>query len=145
MSQRPSQRPHQRHHARRPRRGAGIATAVAVLLPALLIADAAAAGEADVEQAEILREAGGTYRISATVRHADTGWDHYADGWEVVAPDGTVIARRELLHPHAEEQPFTRSLGGVAIPAGIDRVRIRARDSVHGLGGEEVILEVPIE
>jgi hypothetical protein len=142
---RPHQRPHQPHHAHRRRRSAAIATAVAVLLPALVIANAAVGGEADVETAEIAREAGGTYRISATVRHDDTGWDHYADAWEVVAPDGTVIARRELLHPHVEEQPFTRSLGGVEIPAGIDRVRIRARDSVHGLGGAEVVLEVPIE
>ena len=27
-----------------------------------------------------------------TVRHADTGWDHYADKWDVVAPDGAVLA-----------------------------------------------------
>ena len=42
-----------------------------------------------------------------TVQHADTGWDHYADAWEVLAPDGTVLGTRTLLHPHTDEQPFT--------------------------------------
>ena len=140
-----SQRQRQREHPHWRRLGAAIATAVAVLLRSLLHTGVAAAGEAGVERTEIAREAGGTYRISVTVRHDDTGWDHYADAWEVVASDGSVIAVRELLHPHVDEQPFTRSLGGIEIPAWIDRVRIRARDSVHGLGGEEVVLEVPAE
>jgi hypothetical protein len=28
----------------------------------------------------------------------------------VLAPDGTVLGRRELLQPHETEQPFTREL-----------------------------------
>jgi hypothetical protein len=73
-----------------------------------------------------------------TVRHADEGWDHYADAWEVVAPDGTVLATRELQHPHVGEQPFTRELEGVQVPPAVTSVRIRARDSKHGFGGREV-------
>jgi hypothetical protein len=69
------------------------------------------------------------------VRHVDEGWDHYADRWEVLSPDGEVLGVRELLHPHVDEQPFTRSLTGVAIPEGVDEVEVRARDSVHGFGG----------
>jgi hypothetical protein len=56
----------------------------------------------------------------------------------VLTPDGKVLATRVLRHPHVEEQPFTRGLAGVHVPAEVDRVRIRAIDSVHGLGGEEV-------
>jgi hypothetical protein len=47
-----------------------------------------------------------------------------------------------LLHPHETEQPFTRSLGGVEVPEGIDRVILRANDSVHGLGGAEATVEL---
>lgn len=102
----------------------------------------ARAGEADVVAVEVSREAAGVYRFTVTVRHADTGWDHYADAWQVMAPDGDVLATRALLHPHVNEQPFTRSLSGVAIPAGVETVRIRAHDSEHGFGGAE--LELPI-
>ena len=99
---------------------------------------AAVAGEADVLAASAYPTGGGTWRFEVTVRHADTGWDHYADKWEVVGPDGAVYGTRVLLHPHETEQPFTRSLGGVAIPEGVSEVTLRAHDSVHGLGGEEV-------
>ena len=60
----------------------------------------------------------------------------------MLAPDGTVLGVRVLTHPHVDEQPFTRSLSGVAIPPGIDTVTVRARDSVHGLGGVEIEVNV---
>jgi hypothetical protein len=75
---------------------------------------------------------GGTWRFDVTLRHPDTGWDHYTDAWEVLLPDGTSLGVRILDHPHVEEQPFTRSLSGIAIPAGTDHVLIRARCSVDG-------------
>ena len=93
------------------------------------------AGEADVVAAEAVRAADGTWRFSVTVRHADEGWDHYADAWDVVAPDGTVLATRILHHPHVDEQPFTRSLSGVVIPEDVATVTVRAHDSAHGHGG----------
>jgi hypothetical protein len=114
----------------------------ALVSAGLLSASAAAAGEADVVDAEI-HKTGGQYRVIVTVRHADEGWDHYADQWRVVAPDGTVLGTRTLHHPHETEQPFTRSLGGVEIPAGVSAVTIEARDSVHGRGGKTLTLEVP--
>ena len=55
---------------------------------------------------------------------------------------GRLIATRTLLHPHVREQPFTRSLSGVVIPEGVTRVIIRAHDKEHGLGGEEVTVEL---
>lgn len=112
---------------------------------ALLIglSSSAIAGQADVLKAEINRQADGNYRIAATLRHADSGWDHYANRWEVLGPDGKVIATRTLLHPHVNEQPFTRSLSGISIPPTWTWVKIRAHDLVHGYGGREVTLSVP--
>ena len=114
----------------------------AVALAWLLAALPALAGEADVLKVEALPEAGGTWVFRVTVAHADTGWDHYADRWEVLAPDGTVLGTRVLLHPHETEQPFTRALGGVETPAGATQVTVRAHDSMHGLGGREVTVEL---
>lgn len=79
------------------------------------------------------------WRFDVTLRHPDTGWDHYADGWEILAPDGSRLGHRELLHPHVSEQPFTRSLSGVAVPAGIDTVTIRARCNVDGWSDETAV------
>lgn len=114
-----------------------------IFLMALILPVVAQAGEADVIDARAQQSLNGTWRFSVTVRHADQGWDHYADAWDVLAPDGTVLGTRTLLHPHDAEQPFTRSLSGVRIPEGIERVRLRAHDSVHGYGGKEILVTLP--
>ena len=101
------------------------------------------ADEADVVGVKIIKEGSGTYRFDVTVKHADEGWKHYANAWDVVAPDGTVLGTRVLAHPHENEQPFTRSLSGVRIPEGVGEVTLRARDSVHELGGAEMRVQVP--
>ena len=41
------------------------------------------AGEADVEEVRAEKTGEGTYRFSVTVRHADAGWDHYANKWDI--------------------------------------------------------------
>lgn len=108
---------------------------------ALILAFLAApafAGEARVVAAEAMRT-GQTWRLSVTVAHADAGWDHYADAWQVRGSDGAVLGTRELLHPHVEEQPFTRALSGVAVPAGAHSVTVRARDNVHGWGPDVAV------
>ena len=103
----------------------------------------ASAGEADVVEVEAVRAWwGASFRFDVTVRHADAGWDHYADKWEVLTPDGAILATRVLGHPHVDEQPFTRSLTGVRVPEGITSVIVRAHDSVHGLGGTEMKVEL---
>ena len=115
---------------------------VLLALALLLAAVPAQAGPADVLEVEAVPEAGGTWTFNVTVAHTDEGWSHYADRWEVVAPDGRLLGTRTLLHPHVREQPFTRSLSGVVIPEGVTRVIIRAHDKVHGLGGAEVTVEL---
>jgi len=109
----------------------------------LSVAPAALAGEADVEAVTASQAADGSWRFEVTVRHADEGWDHYADKWQVVAPDGTVLGERVLLHPHVDEQPFTRSQSGIIIPDDVDEVVVRAHDSVDGWGGKAVSVTLP--
>lgn len=117
--------------------------AAALLGVAVLTAGtgAARAGEADV-MAVTASEAAGFWSFRVTVRHADEGWEHYADRWEVVASDGTVLGTRTLFHPHVREQPFTRDLASLTIPEGVTRVRVRAHDNRHGFGGQEMIVDL---
>ncbi len=100
------------------------------------------AGEADVVAVQAVREGAGVWRFHVSVAHGDTGWDHYADRWQILDPAGAVLGTRKLLHPHESEQPFTRSLGGVRIPEDVRRVTLRAHDSRHGTGGREITVEL---
>lgn len=93
--------------------------------------------------AKAFAEAGGTFRVEVAVRHADAGWEHFADRWDVLAPDGKVLGTRVLLHPHEDEQPFTRDLGGVRVPPGIRSVVIRVHDKVHGWGAKTIEIDLP--
>ena len=111
-----------------------------VALGLAFVASPTFAGTADVIDAKAERVDGG-YRVSATIRHLDEGWDHYANAFEVIAPDGRVLATRTLHHPHVKEQPFTRSVN-VVVPRGTGALTVRAVDSVHGRGGAETTIKI---
>ena len=100
----------------------------------LWLASVAITGPATVINANARKDGVQGWTISATIRHDDIGWSHYADGFDVLAPDGALLGHRTLYHPHVNEQPFTRSHRGVEIPDGLTHVLIRATDSVHGPG-----------
>ena len=103
----------------------------------------ARAGEVDVVDVVVRQSAAGVYRFDVTLRHADSGWDHYADAWEIRDGDGAVLATRVLVHPHVDEQPFTRSLGGVRLPDSLKAVTVAGHDSEHGYGGMEMTVDLP--
>ena len=75
----------------------------------------------------------GTYRLKVL-----------EDDWTAVTLDGKLLKKRVLYHPHENEQPFTRSLSGVTIPAGVRQVKIRARDTVHGYSAQEFLVDLPL-
>lgn len=102
------------------------------------------AGKADVLKVKVHCPTPESCTFNVTVQHADTGWKHYANQWDVIAPDGKVLASRVLYHPHVDEQPFTRSLSGVRIPRNILQVTVRAQDLVHGWGGKEQLVKLPV-
>ena len=118
-----------------------------MLLAAACGADGAGPGSvsgcADVVAAVAQVQPDGNYSFEVTIRSADTGWDKYADLWEVRNADGVVLGTRELLHPHVDEQPFTRSLDGVEVPGDLTSVVVAAHDSVEGFCGETVAVELP--
>lgn len=112
------------------------------VLSAVLLAAPAFADPAEVVGVQATPGADG-WRFDVTLRHADTGWDDYADGWRIELPDGTILGTRELLHPHVEEQPFTRSLSRVKVPAGSEEVAVRSRTSIDGWSDEAMSVMLP--
>ena len=114
----------------------------AVAVAGLLAGGFSIANEAAITAVDIKPVGDGMYQVSVTLEHADTGWDHYANRWDVLDQDGNVLGSRVLAHPHVNEQPFTRSLR-VEIPASVKVVTIVASDSVHGDNEETVKVEVP--
>ena len=112
-----------------------------MLILLLLLSPAVHAGEVRIVDVRV--ECPGSCTFSVTLEHADQGWSHYADRWDVLTLDGRLLKSRVLHHPHDNEQPFTRSLGGVLVPAGASQVKIRARDSKHGYSKQEVVVDLP--
>jgi hypothetical protein len=96
----------------------------------------------DVVAVETDRDVDGSYRFDVTISSPYDSPERYADAWRVVGPDGTEYGLRILLHDHANDQPFTRSLSGVEIPDGIDSVTVEGRDLINGWGG--AIIEVDL-
>ncbi|MEO0495329.1 MAG: hypothetical protein AAF081_18130 [Actinomycetota bacterium] len=94
----------------------------------------------DVVTAAATQSADGTWRFDVTLSSPYDTTERYADAWRILAPDGSEVGVRELLHDHQNEQPFTRSLHGVHIPADVTTVVVEGRDQVNGWGGGTVEL-----
>lgn len=97
----------------------------------------------DVSSAVATRNADDSWTFTVTVSSPYDSAQRFADAWRVRLPGGRVLAVRRLSHHHADEQPFTRSLDGVMIPAEIARVVIEARDSINGYGGRTITVRLP--
>ena len=97
---------------------------------------------AQVTHVVATQKSDGSWCFGTSVRHNDQGWEHYADGWEVIDLEGNQLGYRLLGHPHDNEQPFTRSQCNIKIPSGISKVVVRAKCNEHGFGGEPIIVNL---
>ncbi len=104
--------------------------AAALLLQAIL--NTANAADVKIIAADFRSSNSIGWSVSVTLKHADAGWKHYADNWRIVDGEGNILGDRVLYHPHVNEQPFTRGLGGVKVPDGTSIVYIEAHDKLHG-------------
>jgi len=102
------------------------------ILPIFALCTTAAFADAPEVVDVTATKSGDSWRFDVAILHADTGWDDYADGWEVVDADGNQLGIRPLAHPHVNEQPFTRSQSGIVISDDVTEVYIRVRDNVNG-------------
>ncbi len=109
----------------------------------LAMASTGLANEVEIVDVVVKKTSENTFLFKVTLKHDDKGWDHYANEWQILSPDGEVLGTRVLAHPHVQEQPFTRNLEYVYVPPTITEVTIRAQDSVHGWSKETLITSVP--
>ncbi len=85
------------------------------------------------------------YSFSVTVESADVDCSQYADWWEVLGEDGTLIYRRILTHSHTDDNgttdadapgnSFTRS-GGPVEAGAAQNLYVRAHMSIGGYRGD---------
>jgi hypothetical protein len=90
--------------------------------------------EADIKSVSVTGS-DGNYTFSVEIKSDDTGWNQYADGWEILNAQGDLVYQRVLGHPHVNEQPFTRSGGPVNIGKS-DKIYIRAHLKNKGYVGD---------
>ena len=79
-----------------------------VFLSVLTAGTAALADAPTITKVEASR-AGMGWRFDVTLAHPDTGWDHYADGWELIDDAGNQIAEVRV-------ERFTEREGGRRSP-----------------------------
>lgn len=83
-----------------------------------------------------------SWTVRTTLRHDDTGWEHYADAWRIMTENRVELGQRILAHPHVTEQPFARSLSDVKIPGDVKIVFIEAHDTVSGWSSDRVRVDL---
>ena len=97
----------------------------------------------DVMKVTVKARGGNLFDFDVTISSPYDTAQRYTDAFRVMSSDGRSYGERILLHDHANEQPFTRDLYGVAIPAGIRTVIVQARDKKYGYGGKTVEVVLP--
>jgi hypothetical protein len=109
-------------------------------------------GDANVTDVYVREEKDGTWTFHVTVEHPDKNWFDYADGWDVVLPDGTAILpdafhqyTKHLRTPQTDaKKPIVRTQKKIEIPEGVDKVRVRAHDKKDGWGGAEIEVDLNV-
>ena len=106
-----------------------------------VINSSAFSNEVEIVKVEFKKQ-GNTWRVNTTLKHQDTGWEHYADAWRIMSEQGEKLGERILFHPHENEQPFTRSLQKLVVPKGMHVVYVEAHDKKHGWSKQRVRVDL---
>ena len=121
---------------------AALIVIVAMLAP-VQAADMLAQQFPDVVDVKVHAMGGDSFNFDVTVSSPYDSPQRYADAFRIMSDDGVTFGVRTLFHDHASEQPFTRDLYGIHIPAGIQTVTVQARDKKHGYGGKTMRIALP--
>ena len=116
--------------------------AITVVLAATCMACVARAGEVEIVAADFHHRGSNHWSVNVTLRHGDSGWDHYADNWRIEDGEGNLLGERVLYHPHVDEQPFTRALADVVIAPQIETVYVVAHDTQHGWSSQRMRVDI---
>ena len=114
-----------------------------VLASAICLADESKLpGFAEVTFVSASQQFDGSWCIKTSVLHNDEGWEHYANGWAVFDAKDNLLWERPLTHPHVNEQPFTRRLCDVQIPAQLNKLVVKAKCNQHGYGEKAIVIDL---
>ncbi|MFW5910006.1 MAG: hypothetical protein ACOCUM_04435, partial [Thiohalospira sp.] len=83
-----------------------------------------------------------SYTVTAVLEHDDEARYHFLDGWRVTTPEGEVLAEQGFEHPRPQAPPRRATLTGIRLPEGVERIRVEARDRLHGWGDDAVEVEL---
>lgn len=97
----------------------------------------------DIVDVKVHARGANRFDFDATISSPYDTPERYADAFRVMGADGVPYGERTLFHDHASEQPFTRDLYGVTIPAGVKAVLVQARDQKYGYGGKTLQVSLP--
>jgi hypothetical protein len=120
-----------------------IVTTVGVSTTATLATAADTQKYPDVLSARVRTSGSDVFDFDVTVSSPYDSPTRYADAFRARDKTGTVFGERILLHDHASEQPFTRDMYTVKIPASVKTVILEARDKAFGYGGKIVEVKLP--
>ena len=97
--------------------------------------------KAQVTFVSVSQQFDGSWCFKTSVRHNDEGWEHYANGWEIIDTSGNQLWERPLTHPHVNEQPFTRRLCDVQISPETQKLIVRAKCNKHSYGNKTITID----
>lgn len=97
----------------------------------------------DVIDAKVVSRGNHRFDFDVTLSSPYDTPQRYADAFRLLDPQGKPLGERVLLHDHQTEQPFTRDLHGVVIPAGVRVVTVQGRDQKYGYGGKTLQVTLP--
>ena len=108
------------------------------------------AGDADVTSVFARQDEDSTWTFHVTVEHKDVSWEDYANGWDLVLPDGASVKTdkfsdftKPIRQPHVnEKRPNLRTQRGIVLPEGTETVTVRVHDKKGGWGGKEVVVDL---
>ena len=112
-----------------------------LIIFSLLLSTSISASEVEIVKV-VLTKHTGTWRADVTLKHADTGWEHYTDAWRLIDEKGNEIGKRTLYHPHVNEQPFTRSLSNIQISNDKKIIFVEAHDLNRGWKSNKVKIDM---
>ena len=127
---------------------AGIASGVAALMLAagLVFAQTKSADSQkhpDVVDVKVQARGSNRFDFDVTLSSPYDTPGRYADAFKVMGPKSEMYGERVLLHDHQTEQPFTRDLYSVLVPAGVRVVTVQGRDQKFGYGGKTMQVALP--
>ena len=114
---------------------------LSIMFGSFFISVLAQASDVEIKNVHLKQHAS-TWSADVTLKHDDSGWEHYADAWRLLDASGKLLGTRVLYHPHVNEQPFTRSLSNIKIPQGINIIFAEAHDKKHGWSSERVKIDL---